>query len=156
MVTALLEYLDPRFYTCLVFALYLCHCNSIAIQTIKRHCYDDQPIYTPIFKLFQYLVYPSVLTGHSSLLCGKAGKKNSTNCLLCLDCFDKAVGKTTTPSGLCCLLSKQSEAKSAERDGLIRASSMQHIQHCEFNYIMCVCRCVCVLCCVCVLQRSAL
>ena len=29
---------------------------AIAIQTIKRHCYDDQPMYTPILKLFLYLV----------------------------------------------------------------------------------------------------
>ena len=62
MVTVLLEYLDPRFYTCLVFALQLCRCNSITIQTIKRHYYGDQPIYTPIFKLFLYLVYPVAVT----------------------------------------------------------------------------------------------
>ena len=30
----------------------------------KRHCYSDQPIYTPIFKLFPYsaAVYPVTMT----------------------------------------------------------------------------------------------
>ena len=35
---------------------------TLAIQTSKRHCYDDQPIYTPIFKLSLYSVYPVAVT----------------------------------------------------------------------------------------------
>ena len=33
-----------------------------AIQYIKRYCYNDQSMYTPIFKLFSYSVYPVAVT----------------------------------------------------------------------------------------------
>ena len=45
-----------------VWFLQLCSYNSSVIQTIKRYCYDDQPMYTPIFKLFLYSVYPVAVT----------------------------------------------------------------------------------------------
>ena len=47
--------LNVQFYTCFI-------SNSIVFQTIKRHCYDDQPMYTLNFKLFQYVVYPVAMT----------------------------------------------------------------------------------------------
>ena len=59
--TALLEYLNPAILQLFGFCL-LCCCNSIAFQTIKRHCYNDQPIYTPIVKLFLYSVYLVAMT----------------------------------------------------------------------------------------------
>ena len=62
IVNVLLEYLDSTILHLLGFLLQLCCCNSIAIQTIKRHCCDDQPIYTPISKLFLYSVYPVAMT----------------------------------------------------------------------------------------------
>ena len=39
VVTALLEYLDPMILHLLGFCFITFCCNSIAIQTIKRHCY---------------------------------------------------------------------------------------------------------------------
>ena len=35
---------QPCYFT---LALQLCSCNSIVFQTIKRHCYYDQPTHTP-------------------------------------------------------------------------------------------------------------
>ena len=55
VVTALLEYLDPVILHLLSFCF-------ITLSLYKRYCYDDQPIYTPIFKLFLYLVYPVAVT----------------------------------------------------------------------------------------------
>ena len=64
MVTALLECISrSRYFTLVWFLLYnFVAVTLIATQTIKRHCYNDQPIYTPISKLFLYLVYPVAVT----------------------------------------------------------------------------------------------
>ena len=41
-----------------------------------------------------------VVTGHSSLLLGKLGKKKSAIAFDCLDCLANFVGLKVTPSGL--------------------------------------------------------
>ena len=55
-VTALLEYLNPMILHLLSFCFITCSCKSVAVLTTKRHSYDDQPMYTRIFKLFLYSV----------------------------------------------------------------------------------------------------
>ena len=45
----LLEYLDPEILYLFSFLLYnfVVVYNSIVFQTIKKHCHNDEPIYTP-------------------------------------------------------------------------------------------------------------
>ena len=62
MVTALLEYLDPVILHFFWFLLYNFVAVTLLLFRLSRHCYDDQPIYTPIFKLFLYSVYPVAVT----------------------------------------------------------------------------------------------
>ena len=65
VVTTLLEYLNHAILYLFGYCYnFNCSRNSIAIQTIKRHCYNDQPLYTPIFKSFPYpySVYPIAVT----------------------------------------------------------------------------------------------
>ena len=45
-----------------------------------------------------------VCTGHSLLLPGKDGKKNSAIGLPCRDCLARLAGMKAMPSGLCCFL----------------------------------------------------
>ena len=40
------------------FLLYNFVAITLLLFKLSKHCYDDQPIYTPIFKLFLYSVYP--------------------------------------------------------------------------------------------------
>jgi len=40
--------------------------SSVAILTVQRHCYNDQPMYTRTLKLFPYFVYPVAVTEFSS------------------------------------------------------------------------------------------
>ena len=42
---------QPHDFTLVWFLLYNSVTLSIVFQTIRRHCYDDQPMYTPSFKL---------------------------------------------------------------------------------------------------------
>ena len=46
----------------LVFALQLSSCTAIGFLITKRHCYDDQPISTPNFKLYLLGAYPVGVT----------------------------------------------------------------------------------------------
>ena len=74
-----------------------------------------------------------VSTGHKLVLNGNDGKKNSLRPLPCEDCFARAAGRKTTPSGMYQHLSSWSAARSAEWDGLVSDNSIINLKVSDFN-----------------------
>ncbi len=74
------------------------------------------------FLFCQYMPACTASTGHRFLFSGNLAKKKSVSGLPCLDCFAKAIGAKVTPSGEYLQCTLLSFAKSADLDGLVRAS----------------------------------
>ena len=82
--------------------------------------WEDLPLKDSVF--FKYK--RSEKTGHNFVSSGNLAKKNSYTALPGLDCFARAVGKNTAPSGVFLKPIRFSFDKSADLDGRVRASSM--------------------------------
>ena len=125
------------------------------------HCYDDQPIYTPIFKLFLYSVYPVAVTefwsfftwinAHNSLdvpqihsklcrwihcytlfICAKDWG-NRITCLCFIAIFAKCAKRNQSPCSPPCSIKRKKNKE-------IKMKHWMPLSHkcCEFNQISCV------------------